>query len=81
MDADLYWHHCSFHFKLIYCTMLCWLADDRNSQFEEIVSNFEITNKRIFSVAERMFKPDRSCLTDKRFEALMLIKCNKDFKR
>jgi len=42
------------------------------AQFEKTVSNFEITNKRIFSVAGRMFKPDRSCLTDKRFEALRL---------
>jgi len=24
--------------------MLCWLADDRNLQSEEIVSNFKITN-------------------------------------
>jgi len=47
--------------------MLCWLADDRNSQLEEIVSNFEITNKRIFSVAGRMFKPDRRRLTDEGF--------------
>jgi len=36
--------------------MLACLADDRNPQLEEIVSNFEITNKRIFSVAGRMFK-------------------------
>jgi len=39
--------------------MLCWLADDRNAQLEEIASNFEITNKRIFNVAGRMFKPAR----------------------
>jgi len=38
--------------------MLAWLADDRKPQFEEIVSNFEIFNKGIFSVAGRMFKPD-----------------------
>jgi len=31
--------------------MLRWLADDRNLQLQEILSNFEITNKRIFSVA------------------------------
>jgi len=37
--------------------MPCWLADDRNPNFEEIVRNFEIINKRIFSVAGRMFKP------------------------
>jgi len=42
--------------------MLCWLANDRNPQLEEIVSNFEITNKRIFSVAGQMFKPYRSRL-------------------
>jgi len=37
--------------------MLCWLADDRNPRLEEIVSNinFEIINKRILSVAGRMF--------------------------
>jgi len=35
--------------------MLCWLADNRNMQLEEIVSNFKITNKRIFRVAGRMF--------------------------
>jgi len=60
--------------------MLCWLANDHNPQLEEIVSNFEIINKRIFSVAGRMFKPDRPRLPDKRFEALMFINCNKDFK-
>jgi len=27
-----------------------------------------------------MFKPDRCRWTDKRFEALMRINCNKDFK-
>jgi len=56
--------------------MLCGLADDPNSQLEEIVSNFEITIKRIFSVAGRMFKPDRCPLSDKRFEALVFINCN-----
>jgi len=30
-------------FQIKSCTMLCWLADDRNLQLEEIVSNFEIT--------------------------------------
>jgi len=45
-----------------------------------VVSNFEMSNKRIFSVVGRMFKPDRYRLTDKRFEALMFISCNKDFK-
>jgi len=45
--------------------MLCCLADDRNPQLEEIVTNFEFINKRIFNVAERMFKPDRCRLTFK----------------
>jgi len=45
----------------------------------EIVSNYEITNKRIFSVAGRIFKPDRCRFTDKRFEALMFTNCKKDF--
>jgi len=47
--------------------VLCWLADDSNivTQVEEIVSNFEIINKRIFSVAGRMFKPYRCRLTVK----------------
>jgi len=48
-------------------------------QQEEIVSNFEITNKRNFSVAGRMFKPDRFRFTDKRFEAMTFINCNKYF--
>jgi len=39
--------------------MLCWLADDRNAQLEEIASNFEIIYKWIFSVAGQRFKPDR----------------------
>jgi len=60
--------------------MLCWLADYRNPQLEEIVSHFEITKERIFSVAGRKFKPDRCRLPYKRFEALMFINCNKDFK-
>jgi len=68
-------------FQIKSCTMLCCLADDRNPQWEEIVSNFEITNKRIFRIAGRMFKPDRCRLTDKRFEALMFINCNIDFKK
>jgi len=67
-------------FQIKSCTLLCWLADDRNPQLQEIVSNFEITNKRIFSVAGRMLKPDRCRLPDKRFEVLMLINCDKDFK-
>jgi len=60
--------------------MLCWVADDRKSQLEEIVSNFEITNKRIFSAAGRMFQPKTRRLTNNRFEALMFINCDKDFK-
>jgi len=55
--------------------MLYWLADNRNPQLQEIVSNFVITNKRIFSVTGRMFKPDGCRLTDKRFEGLMFINC------
>jgi len=49
--------------------MLSWLADDRNPQLE-IVSNFKITDKRIFSVAGQMLKTDNSrCrLPDERFE-------------
>jgi len=58
-------------FQIKSCTLLCWLADDGNPQLEEIVSNFEITNKQIFSVAGRMFKPDRCRLPDKRFGVLM----------
>ena len=60
--------------------MLACLADDRKPQLGEIVSNFEIINKRIFSVAGRMFKLDRCRLIDKIFEALMFINCTKDFK-
>jgi len=60
--------------------VLCWLADDHNLQLEEIVRNVEVANKRIFSVARRMFIPDRCRLTDELFEALMFINCNKDFK-
>jgi len=52
-------------FQIKSCTTLCWLTDDRNPHFEEIVSNFEIINKRIFSVAGWMFKPDRCLLTVK----------------
>jgi len=52
-----------------------------NPQFYERVSNFKITNKRLFSIAVRMFKPDRCYLTNKRFEALVFINCNKDFKQ
>jgi len=61
--------------------MLCRLADDCNPQLEEIVSNFEITNKRISNVAGRMFRPDRRRLPDERFETLMFKDYNKDFKR
>jgi len=67
-------------FQIKSCTLLCWFADDGNPQLEEIVSNFEITNKRIFSIAGRMLKPDRYRLPDKRFETLMFINCCKDFK-
>jgi len=55
-------------------------APDVKEKLEEIDSIFGITNKRSFSVAERMFKPDRCHLPGKRFEALMFINCNKDFK-
>ena len=61
--------------------MLACLAYTRKPRLGEIVSNFEITNKRIFSVAARMFKPDRWRLIDKIFEALMFINCNEDFKK
>jgi len=60
--------------------MLCWLADDRNPQLEEIVINFEITSTRIIDDAGRMFKPDRRHLTNKIFESLMFTNCNKHFK-
>jgi len=36
----------------------CYVGLQTNPQVEEIASNFEITNKRIFSVAGRMFEPD-----------------------
>jgi len=32
-------------FQIKNCTLLCWLADDRNPQLEETVSNFQIINK------------------------------------
>ena len=50
-------------FQIKGCTLLCWHAGDRNPQLEEIVSNFEITNKRILSVAGWMFKPDWCCIS------------------
>ena len=55
-------------------------AENIVTQFEEIVNSFEITSKRLFSVAGWVFKSDRCCLTDKRFETLMFINCNKHFK-
>jgi len=58
----------------------CYVGLQTNPQVEEIASNFEITNKRIFSVAGRMFEPDWCRLPDKRFEALMFINYNKNFK-
>jgi len=72
-------------------TMLGLLADDpkairphsgkhRYLHLEEIVSNFEITNKRFFSIAVLKFKPDRCCLSDKSCKGLMFINCNKHFK-
>jgi len=42
--------------------MLCWLADDRNPQLEEIVSNFEITNKRLSLLDECSSLIDVVCL-------------------
>jgi len=50
------------------------------TKFEEIVINFEIINKQLFSVVGLVFKPDRYCFIDKRFEMLMFINCNKHFK-
>jgi len=47
------------------CIILCRLADDHNTQLQEIVTNFETTNKQIFSIAGQMFKPDRCRLTEK----------------
>jgi len=55
-------------------------AESITNQFEEIVSNFEITNNLPFSIARQVFKPDGCCLIDKRFETLMFINCNKYFK-
>ena len=48
-----------------------------NVQFDEIFSNFEIANMRLFRVGRGKFKPERCRLTDERFEALMFINCNK----
>jgi len=45
--------------------MLVCLADDRYPHLEETASNFEIINKRIFSVTGRIFKLDRCRLTVK----------------
>jgi len=60
--------------------MLCWLADDHNLHLEEIASNFEIINKRILSIAGRMFKPDRYFRQlGLKIEALMFIN-HTDFK-
>ena len=80
IDRCAYWRYFPLHFKFKGTQlMLCWLADDCNPQLDEIISNFQIINKRIFSVAGRMFKPERCRLTSKRFEASMFINCNNDF--
>jgi len=57
------------------CTMLCWLADDRNPQLD-IFTNFKITNE--FSV----LLDKCSSLIDAVWliKDLMFINCNKDFK-
>ena len=34
--------------------------------------------ERLFSVAGKVFKPERCCLSDARFEQLMMIRCNDD---
>jgi len=39
---------------------------------KKIVNNFEITNKRVFNIAGRMFKPDKRRLTDRRLATLLL---------
>ena len=35
-----------------------------------------ISQLRLFSVAGKIFRPDGCCLTDKRFEELMFLRCN-----
>jgi len=67
-------------FQIKSCTKLCWLGDDRNGQLEEIASSFEITDKRTFSVAERMFISSLVDVIWLIFDALIFINCNKDFK-
>jgi len=67
-------------FQIKSCTILCWLADDRNPHLEEKISNFEITNKRIFNVVERIFKPDRYRLPDKSIETLTFMNSHNYFK-
>ena len=32
--------------------------------------------ERLFSVVGKIFRPDRCCLTDKRFQELMFLRCN-----
>jgi len=68
--------------------LVCWLGYDSKAitlaenivtQFGEKVSNFESANKQLFSVAGRVFKPDRCRLTNKRFETLMSVNCNEHF--
>jgi len=60
--------------------MLCWLAENIVTQFEEIVIHFKYANKRLFSAARQVLKPDRFHFTGKRFELLMFINCNNDSK-
>jgi len=39
-------------FQIKSCTMLCWLADDRNPHLEEIVSNVEIINNEFSALLD-----------------------------
>jgi len=60
--------------------MLRWLPENITTRFDEVVINFEFINKRLFSAAGRVLKPDSRRFTRERFELLMFINCNKDFK-
>jgi len=87
-DVQLCWHHCSFHckVKVTQCLLACGRSKGHHTAakivtyFEEIVINFEIINKQLFSVVGLVFKPDRCSFIDKRFEMLIFINCDKYFK-
>ena len=65
-DPLMFWQNCAMQFPCLSRFACKYLAMPASSAPVE----------RLFSVAGKVFRPERCCLSDYRFEQLMMIRCN-----